>query len=328
MFFQVAAVSRLVDAVAVPDRPLAVVLAGADPDHVGSLGSIVTHPIECEASPSKTGWNEVPAFTVLQTPPSARRRNHRLVRGIDGEVMTRPDVSAGPIERAFSPATPRLASAPMRRAAPAHRRPVERQRPPEPGPRDRRRVSCQHSPIVWTTRLQKTVGGILAALSVSAPAQRHHPVADPGGLPGAEDVVSPHLHADRADHARVPVTGVAAPAAGRPRTPTGVPMPYSLVAGMGRPLAGLLLLSVARRFPAMILLAAGLVGVGLVGVPPGGVADGAAGVRRPARACPVAVPGRRQRRARPSARCWPRSSWCRGAGEPRLVLGRGARSRW
>ena len=76
------------------------------------------------------------------------------------------------------------------------------------------------------------------------------------------------------------------------------PQPFSLAIGMGVTLAGLLLLSVADNFPA-ILLAAALVGRRVGGVPPGGVPDGPAGVRRAARAGAVAVPGRRERRVGP-----------------------------
>src|SRR6478609_8159104 len=68
------------------------------------------------------------------------------------------------------------------------------------------------------------------------------------------------------------------------------PQPFSLALGMGVTLCGLLLLSVADNFPA-ILLAAALVGVGSA-VFHGSVPDGPARVRRAARARPVPVPGR------------------------------------
>ena len=81
------------------------------------------------------------------------------------------------------------------------------------------------------------------------------------------------------------------------------PKPFSLVAGMGFTLVGLVLLSLASSYP-ILLLSAGLVGSGLVGLPPRVVPGGPDGLGRPARLRPVAVPGRRQRRIgpRPAAR--------------------------
>ena len=89
------------------------------------------------------------------------------------------------------------------------------------------------------------------------------------------------------------------------------PQPYSLAAGMGFTLVGLLLLSRRAELPPCCSSPPALVGIGLVGLPPRILARGAHGVGRAARARAVALPGRRQRRLGARARCWPRSSWCR-----------------
>ena len=73
------------------------------------------------------------------------------------------------------------------------------------------------------------------------------------------------------------------------------PKPYSLMAGMGFTLVGLLFLSVTRSYHGL-LVAAGLVGTRLGGLPSGVVAGGAHGVGRTARVRAVAVSGRRQHR--------------------------------
>ena len=85
------------------------------------------------------------------------------------------------------------------------------------------------------------------------------------------------------------------------------PTPYSLVAGMGFSLVGLLLLSVAGTL--RIAAAGGRTGRRrLVGLSSGVVARRAHGVRRTARPGAVGVPGRRQRRIVDRARCSRRSS--------------------
>ena len=71
------------------------------------------------------------------------------------------------------------------------------------------------------------------------------------------------------------------------------PMPYSLAAGMSFTLVGLMMLSAASSFPALLFSSA-LVGMGSA-VPPRVVARGAHGLGRPARLGAVAVPGGRQR---------------------------------
>ena len=75
MFSQrLAAVDRLVDAVAVADAALAVVLAGADPDDERVL-RVERRRSRSSRSPasSKIGVQVVPAFIVFQTPPEADR---------------------------------------------------------------------------------------------------------------------------------------------------------------------------------------------------------------------------------------------------------------
>ena len=73
------------------------------------------------------------------------------------------------------------------------------------------------------------------------------------------------------------------------------PMPYSLAIGMGFTLGGLLLLSQAPTFP-LLLSRRGADRLRIVGLPSGVVARRTHGFGRPARACAIAVPGRRQRR--------------------------------
>ena len=66
-----AAVGRLVDAVADRDAVARPRLAGADPDVFGFFGSMATAPIDCTGCLSKTGLKVVPPFTDFQTPPLA-----------------------------------------------------------------------------------------------------------------------------------------------------------------------------------------------------------------------------------------------------------------
>ena len=65
---------------------------------------MVTHPIEWDASPSKTGWKVTPPLTVRQTPPSAAATNQRFVFCSSTAMsVIRPDVRAGPSDRSSSP---------------------------------------------------------------------------------------------------------------------------------------------------------------------------------------------------------------------------------
>ena len=76
-------------------------------------------PIENEPSPSNTGVNEVPAFVVFHTPPAAAATYQMdLSVGWTATSATRPEVSAGPIERSLRPeATPLVSRALSVRAA-------------------------------------------------------------------------------------------------------------------------------------------------------------------------------------------------------------------
>src|ERR1051326_2079437 len=65
---------------------------------------MVTTPVEKEPSPSKTGEKLSPAFTLFHTPPAAVATYQiRLSVGWTAMSATRPEVSAGPIERNWSP---------------------------------------------------------------------------------------------------------------------------------------------------------------------------------------------------------------------------------
>src|SRR5450759_3915208 len=70
----------------------------------GFFGSIATHPVEKEASLSKTGTHVVPAFSVFHTPPEATAANHRRpsVKSTARSAI-RPDAIAGPIGRSSKP---------------------------------------------------------------------------------------------------------------------------------------------------------------------------------------------------------------------------------
>ncbi len=85
------------------------------------------------------------------------------------------------------------------------------------------------------------------------------------------------------------------------------PLPYSLTAGMGSTLIGLLLLSRADSF-LFILGSRGPRRHRELGVPPGKLSGGAHGVRRPFRLCAGVVPGGRQYRLVARSACW-RPSW-------------------
>src|ERR1041384_5886708 len=65
---------------------------------------MVTTPVEKEPSPSNTGEKLRPAFTLFQTPPAAVATYQiRLSVGWTAMSATRPEVSAGPIERNSRP---------------------------------------------------------------------------------------------------------------------------------------------------------------------------------------------------------------------------------
>ena len=71
---------------------------------LGFLGSMTTVPIEYDASLSKIGVQVVPAFVVFHTPPDATATYHvRLSRGWIAMSDTRPDVTAGPMDRKRNP---------------------------------------------------------------------------------------------------------------------------------------------------------------------------------------------------------------------------------
>src|SRR5258708_40083566 len=73
---------------------------------LGFFGSIVTVPIENEPWLSKIGVKLVPPLTVFHTPPAAAPMYQTfLLVGSTAMSATRPEVSAGPIERSFSPDT-------------------------------------------------------------------------------------------------------------------------------------------------------------------------------------------------------------------------------
>src|SRR5689334_11430601 len=66
--------------------------------------SITTVPIEYDPSLSNTGVQVVPALVVFHTPPDATATYHVfLSRGCTAMSATRPEVSAGPIERNRNP---------------------------------------------------------------------------------------------------------------------------------------------------------------------------------------------------------------------------------
>src|SRR6478672_6474879 len=65
---------------------------------------MTTTPIEKDPCPSKIGEKERPPFVDFQTPPAAAPTYHvRLSAGSIAISATRPDVSAGPIERSVRP---------------------------------------------------------------------------------------------------------------------------------------------------------------------------------------------------------------------------------
>src|SRR5258708_8383422 len=104
---------------------------------LGFFGSIVTVPIENEPWLSKIGVKLVPPLTVFHTPPAAAPMYQTfLLVGSTAMSATRPEVSAGPIERSFSPDTalgsrhvspPPVPCAPT---APAHATPQQTPQPP------------------------------------------------------------------------------------------------------------------------------------------------------------------------------------------------------
>src|SRR5436190_19243413 len=70
----------------------------------GLAESMTTVPIEYDASLSNTGVHVVPALMVFHTPPDATATYQVfLSRGCTAMSATRPDVSAGPMERKRSP---------------------------------------------------------------------------------------------------------------------------------------------------------------------------------------------------------------------------------
>src|SRR5688572_8242408 len=70
----------------------------------GFAWSIVTVPIENEPWPSKIGEKEIPPFVDFHTPPADTPTYHvRLAEGWIAMSEMRPEVSAGPIDRSFSP---------------------------------------------------------------------------------------------------------------------------------------------------------------------------------------------------------------------------------
>src|SRR5882724_4685597 len=69
-----------------------------------SRGSMVTAPMEYEPSPSNTGVQEVPLFSVRHTPPEATPTKYRArFLGSTASAEIRPETNAGPTERSFSP---------------------------------------------------------------------------------------------------------------------------------------------------------------------------------------------------------------------------------
>src|SRR5436305_2026904 len=65
---------------------------------------MTTFAIEYEPSPSKTGVQVVPAFVVFQTPPDADATYQIFLSvGCTARSTTRPEVSAGPIDRNLRP---------------------------------------------------------------------------------------------------------------------------------------------------------------------------------------------------------------------------------
>src|SRR6266436_242295 len=69
-----------------------------------SRGSIVTAPIEYELSPSNTGVQDVPLFSVRHTPPEATPTKYRArFLGSTASEEIRPETNAGPTERSFRP---------------------------------------------------------------------------------------------------------------------------------------------------------------------------------------------------------------------------------
>ena len=92
----------------------------------GFLGSSVTHPIEYEPSPSKTGDHVVPPLTVFQTPPEQTAAKYWFGSvGFTAKSPTRPDINAGPINRAFNPANNSLGESELTVLGPnrRHRKP-------------------------------------------------------------------------------------------------------------------------------------------------------------------------------------------------------------
>src|SRR5437763_13047802 len=71
---------------------------------LGFRGSMAIAPVENEPSPSKTGVKDVPALVVFHTPPAAEATYQTaLSLGLTAMSATRPEVSAGPIERSLRP---------------------------------------------------------------------------------------------------------------------------------------------------------------------------------------------------------------------------------
>src|SRR5438874_8287059 len=61
-------------------------------------------PVENEPSLSNTGVNDVPALVVFHTPPAADATYHTVLStGLTAMSATRPEVSAGPMERNLRP---------------------------------------------------------------------------------------------------------------------------------------------------------------------------------------------------------------------------------
>src|SRR6476619_3931413 len=72
----------------------------------GLAWSMVTAPIENDPCPSKIGENEMPPLVDFHTPPADAPTYHVLLsEGSIATSDTRPDVSAGPMERSLRPAS-------------------------------------------------------------------------------------------------------------------------------------------------------------------------------------------------------------------------------
>jgi hypothetical protein len=89
-----------------PQPTLRWLLFSPEPTHTvsGRDGASVTQPMLAVPCSSKIGVNDVPAFVVFHTPPYADATYHTVLsRGSTARSTTRPDVTAGPMERNLSP---------------------------------------------------------------------------------------------------------------------------------------------------------------------------------------------------------------------------------